>query len=84
MQRMVTTSMTPIEPTTIAPASFRPRPLASLLCDLLPSQGHWSDDAYLWLTDHTNRLIEFTDGHIQELPIPTSTARNEKSGARRP
>ena len=58
---------------TAAPASFRQRPLASLLCELLPSQGHWSDDAYLWLTDHGKRLIEFTDGHIQELPMPTDT-----------
>ena len=47
--------------------------LNALLCDLLPPQGSWSDDAYLWLTDHGNRLIEFTDGHVQELPAPTST-----------
>ena len=47
--------------------------LNALLCDLLPAQGAWSDDAYLWLTDHSNRLIEFTDGHVQELPVPTST-----------
>ena len=47
--------------------------LNALLCDLLPPQGSWSDDAYLWLTDHGNRLIEFTDGHVQELPVPTST-----------
>ena len=66
-------AMTTAEPVTAAPASFRPRPLAALLCEILPSQGHWSDDAYLWLTDHGNRLIEFTDGYIQELPIPTST-----------
>ena len=52
---------------------LRQRPLASLLCDLLPSQGNWSDDAYLWLTDHTSRLIEFTDGYVQELPMPTFT-----------
>ena len=73
MQRTVTTSMTPIESTTIAPASFRQRPLAALLCDLLPSQGHWSDDAYLWLTDHGNRLVEFTDGRVEELSMPTDT-----------
>ena len=65
-------AMTTTEPATTAPAS-RQRPLASLLCDLLPSQGNWSDDAYLWLTDHTSRLIEFTDGHVQELPRPTFT-----------
>ena len=73
MQCTVTTSMTTDESTTIAPASVRQRPLAALLCDILPSQGHWSDDAYLWLTDHGNRLVEFTDGHVQELPIPTFT-----------
>ena len=66
-------TMTTAEPVTAAPASFRPRPLASLLCDLLPSQGHWSDDAYLWLTDHGNRLIEFTDGRVEELSMPTDT-----------
>ena len=65
--------MTTDEPVTAAPASFRPRPLASLLCDLLPSQGHWSDDAYLWLTDCSNRLIEFTDGRVEELSMPTDT-----------
>ena len=45
--------------------------LISLVSDILPQQGAWSDDAYLWLTDHTNRLIEFTDGRVQELPMPT-------------
>ena len=58
------------------PALALPTPqeaLNSLLCDLLPPQGAWSDEAYLWLTDHSNRLIEFTDGHVQELPMPTFT-----------
>ena len=45
--------------------------LESLLSDILPPQGAWSDDAYLWLSDHTNRPIELTDGHIQDLPMPT-------------
>ena len=65
-------AMTTTEPARTAPGS-RPQGLASLLCDLLPSQGSWSDDAYLWLTDHGNRLVELTDGHIQEVPMPTST-----------
>ena len=26
-----------------------------------------------WLTDHGRRLIEFTDGRIEELPLPTFT-----------
>ena len=65
-------AMTTTEPAATAP-DYRPRPFASLLCDLLPPQGSWSDDAYLWLTDHGNRLVELTDGHVQELPMPTST-----------
>src|SRR5207302_5225163 len=39
--------------------------------DLLPGQGSWSDEDYLWLTDHTSRFVEFTDGHIEPLPMPT-------------
>jgi Uma2 family endonuclease len=39
--------------------------------DLLPLQGLWTEDQYLALTDHTNRLIEFTDGVIEVLPMPT-------------
>ena len=45
----------------------------ALLSDILPRQGCWSDEAYLWLTDHGCRLIEFTDGRIEELPLPTFT-----------
>ena len=26
---------------------------------------------YLWLSEHTNRLIEFTDGYIEVVPRPT-------------
>ena len=47
--------------------------LHALLCEVLPPQGAWSDDAYLWLTDHSNRLIEFTDGCIEGLPVATFT-----------
>ncbi len=43
----------------------------ALLGDLLPRQGCWSDQAYLWLTDHSRRSVEFTDGYIEELPAPT-------------
>ena len=38
-----------------------------------PPQRGWTADAYLRLTDHDNRLIEFTAGVIRELPMPTST-----------
>jgi Uma2 family endonuclease len=46
------------------------------LLELLPEQGSWSDEGYLWLTDHTNRLIEFTDGYIEVLPMPTPLHQN--------
>ena len=47
--------------------------LDAIVSDTLPRQGRWSDEEYLWLTDRTRRLIEFTDGCIEELPVPTST-----------
>ena len=34
-------------------------------------QGCWGDDAYLWLTDHTRRLVELTDGYLEILPMPS-------------
>ena len=45
--------------------------LTRLLQEAAPPQGHWSQDAYLRLTDSTNRLIEWTDGCIEVLPMPT-------------
>jgi Uma2 family endonuclease len=45
--------------------------LKKLLVDLLPNQGQWSEEEYLWLTDHTNHYVEFTDGYIDVLPMPT-------------
>ena len=45
--------------------------LNAVLSDALPSQGCWSDEHYLWLTDRTRRLIEFTDGRVEVLPMPT-------------
>ena len=41
-----------------------------LLEDALP-QGCWRDDDYLWLTDRCRRLVEFTDGYLEVLPVPT-------------
>jgi len=41
------------------------------LLDLLPAQGRWDDDAYLWLTERTARLLELADGRIEVLPMPT-------------
>jgi Uma2 family endonuclease len=42
-----------------------------LLGDILPPQGEWTEEQYLVLTDHRNRLIEFTDGLLEVLPMPT-------------
>jgi Uma2 family endonuclease len=42
-----------------------------VLEELLPPQGHWSEEEYLVLTDHRNRLVEFTDGFLDILPMPT-------------
>ena len=55
------------------PANASQEALNALLCETLPRQGAWNDEGYLWLTDYSRRLIEFTDGFIEELPMPTST-----------
>lgn len=39
--------------------------------DLAPLQGLWTPEQYLTLTDHTPCLVEFTDGAIEVLPMPT-------------
>ena len=39
--------------------------------DLVALQGLWSVEQYLKLTDQTNRLIEYTDGVIEVLPMRT-------------
>jgi Uma2 family endonuclease len=41
------------------------------LASLLPAQGNWSEADYLWLTAHTNRLVEYRDGQLEILPTPT-------------
>ncbi len=47
------------------------RDLDDVVLQLLPRQGAWSEEQYLWLTDHSNHLIEFTDGYVEVLPMPT-------------
>lgn len=39
--------------------------------ELEPIQGLWTETQYLALTDHSRRLLEFTDGSIEVLPMPT-------------
>lgn len=57
-------------------SSFAPAPSPSpewkdLLKEILPRQGEWSEAQYLVLTEHTNRLVEFTDGFLEIVPTPT-------------
>src|SRR5437016_2106154 len=42
-----------------------------VLEQVLPRQGQWTEEEYLVLTDHRNRLVEFTDGFLEVLPMPT-------------
>lgn len=34
-------------------------------------QGLWTQEQYLRMTDNSHRLLEFTDGSIEVLPMPT-------------
>ena len=42
-----------------------------VIADLEALQGSWTQDQYLAISAHTNHLIEFTDGSIEVLPMPT-------------
>ena len=52
-------------------SDLSPRAWKNLLVDVMPPQGAWSEEQYLAFTDHTSRLIEFTDGRVEPLPMPT-------------
>lgn len=39
---------------------------------LFPYQGKWSVGDYLLLTDGTNQLVEFSDGKVEVLAMPTT------------
>ena len=41
------------------------------IATMYPAQGDWTEAEYLNLTDSTNRLIEFTDGYLEFLTMPT-------------
>jgi Uma2 family endonuclease len=47
------------------------QPDAGLELDLLPLQGLWTEEQYLKLSEQTNHLLEFNDGVIEVLPMPT-------------
>src|SRR4029079_1878632 len=41
------------------------------ILDLDLIQGSWTQAQYLKMTNHTRHLLEFTDGSIEVLPMPT-------------
>lgn len=41
------------------------------IATLYPQQGRWTEEEYLSLTDSLNRFIEFTDGRLEFLAMPT-------------
>jgi hypothetical protein len=43
----------------------------SVELDMLPLQGLWTQEQYLRLSNQTNNLLEFVDGEIEVLSIPT-------------
>jgi Uma2 family endonuclease len=58
--------------TTHLPAGAETGP-AWEIAHLFPCQGSWSVDDYFELTERTNMLVEFTDGHIEVLEMPTKS-----------
>lgn len=56
------------QPTTGLPATPAWK---DLLEEILPLQGEWSEEEYLVLTEHRKRLVEFTDGFLDVLHLPT-------------
>jgi|tagenome__1003787_1003787.scaffolds.fasta_scaffold20849120_2 Uma2 family endonuclease len=56
---------------TIPPSLASEADYAWEVATLFPAQGRWSEDAYLDLTDSTNRRIELVDGRLEFLPMPT-------------
>src|SRR5207244_3725084 len=52
-------------------SSTTDRQWKKLLDEIIPSQGRWSEEQYLAMTDYTHRRVEFTDGFLEVLPTPT-------------
>jgi len=48
-----------------------PQEYRRMVLELLPEQGAVREDEYLWLTDRARRAIEFSDGSLEALPMPT-------------
>jgi Uma2 family endonuclease len=58
-----------VQPTTeLQPA----REWKDMLEEIAPRQGEWTEEEYLVLTGQRNQLVEFTDGYLEVLPMPTA------------
>ena len=56
----------------LQPAGLRVvTPDGCTVADSTALQGFWTQARYLELTNQSNRLLEFTDGRIEVLPMPT-------------
>ena len=55
----------------VMPTRTSQQELDELVLATLPAQGAWQEAEYLWLTDRSNHLVEFTDGYVEVLPMPT-------------
>ena len=56
----------------LQPAGLRVvTPDGCTVADSTALQGFWTQAQYLELTSQSNRLLEFTDGRIEVLPMPT-------------
>ena len=63
-------------PTAVAEVADDIRSLANRTGSSCPAPGQWEDEAYLKLTDHSNRLVELTDGFVELLPMPSREHQN--------
>jgi Uma2 family endonuclease len=43
------------------------------IAHLFPEQGRWDEREYLSVTHHTNRLVEFSGGRVEILPMPKTS-----------
>ena len=64
----VTTMASIVQPSSLLPEQPEWK---DVLEEILPRQGEWGEEEYLVLTDHRSRFIEFTDGFLDILPMPT-------------
>ena len=55
-----------------APTQRRAGEPAWEIARLFPNQGGWSEQEYFDLS-RGNRLVEFSDGFVEVLPMPTTT-----------